>query len=252
MISFFRSKKKQANPNQDLPPLLADMHSHLLPGLDDGAETVEQSLALLRHFEALGYQKLIMTPHVMGDYYRNTPEGIGEKLQFLRDHATQAGIQLDLEAAAEYYLDESFIERLEKQEDLLCFGGQKRYVLFETSYMNAFPQLEKVIFDLQTLGYTPVLAHPERYVYWFDRPKDILKLPERGVLLQVNINSLTGYYSKPSKKIAEMLIDEGVVRFLGSDCHGERHIEVLKKARTLPTFQKALSLDLLNQTLIDS
>lgn len=256
MISFFKKKKRAKKttlpPNVDLPPLKADMHSHLLPHLDDGSESVEQSLDLLRSFAELGYQKLVMTPHVMGDFYRNTKEDILGKLNLLRQEATQAGINLDLEAAAEYYLDESFIARLDNNEDLLCFGGDKRYVLFETSYMNPFPQLEDVIFRLQAADYTPVLAHPERYLYWFEKPEKILELPERGVLLQVNINSLTGYYSRPSQKIAEMLIEEGVVRFLGSDCHGERHLEALQKARTLKSYQKALSLEILNNTLVES
>lgn len=247
MISFFRKKKKQHTT--PLPLLRADMHSHLLPELDDGSQSLEESLALLRQFVELGYQKVVTTPHVMGDFYRNTKEGIREKRDLLRAAAQEAGIPIEIEAAAEYYLDESFLARIERNEELLSFGGDARYVLFETSYMNAFPQLEDVVFHLQEAGYRPILAHPERYVYWFDRPEEILRLPERGLLLQVNINSLTGYYSTPSRKIAELLIDKKMVHFLGSDCHGERHIEVLKTARKSKYFQKAVSLNLLNNTL---
>ncbi len=249
MISLFRKRKERIAPLEELEPLRVDMHSHVLPELDDGAQSLQESLELLGELINMGYKKLVMTPHIMGDFYRNTPEGIQEKLDFLRQEATKAGLSIDLEMAAEYYLDESFMERLKNNEDLLCFG-EKRYVLFETSYMNPFPQLNTVIFELQANGYTPVLAHPERYVYWFDRPKEILEVLERGVLLQVNINSLTGYYSKPSKKITEMLINEKAIRFLGTDCHGAKHINALKKARSLEYYRKALSLELLNNSLV--
>ncbi|MEM6297137.1 MAG: CpsB/CapC family capsule biosynthesis tyrosine phosphatase [Bacteroidota bacterium] len=251
MISLFRKRKERVAPLEELEPLQVDMHSHVLPGLDDGSQSIEESLELLGELTKMGYKKLVMTPHIMGDFYRNTLEGIQEKLDFLRQEATKVGFTIDLEMAAEYYLDESFMARLKSGEDLLCFGD-KRYVLFETSYMNSFPQLQTVIFELQASGYTPVLAHPERYVYWFERPKEILELLERGVLLQININSLTGYYSRPSKKIAEMLINEKAIRFLGTDCHGIKHINALKKARSLEYYRKALSLDLLNNSLVSA
>src|SRR5688572_24415891 len=114
--------------------LQADMHSHLLPGLDDGSETLEQSLELVAEMIDLGYKKLIMTPHIMGDFYKNTPEGIREKLELLREAVKSKNWDIELDCAAEYYMDEWFVQRLENGDKLLTFGDN--YLLFETSYLN--------------------------------------------------------------------------------------------------------------------
>ena len=244
MISLFKRKIESYG---SIMPLNVDMHSHLLPGIDDGVETYEQSVEVIKKFIELGYKKLIITPHIMGDFYRNTPEIILDKLDKLNDIIHQLGLDIELEAAAEYYLDESFIERLQKGERLLSFG--KKYVLFETSYMNASPHLTQAVFMMQSQGYKPVLAHPERYVYLFNDYSKLHEWNEIGLLFQVNINSLSGYYSKPSKVLAEKLIDNKMVHFLGSDCHGDRHLKPMKDAREGSYYTKALKLDLLNNTL---
>lgn len=248
MISLFRRKTKVYG---NVLPLTVDMHSHLLPSIDDGCKSFDESIALIKELIALGYKKLICTPHIMGDFYRNTPEIILGKLDQLRGIINELGLDIELGAAAEYYLDESFMKRINTAEELLCFGKEK-YVLFETSYMNASPHLDNVIFMLQSLGYTPVLAHPERYVYLFENYNELLhKLHDKGVLFQVNINSLSGYYSRPSKKIAEYLIDEDLVSFLGTDIHGKRHFESLLKSRETSHYKKALSQPLLNNKLLE-
>ncbi|MFD2787681.1 tyrosine-protein phosphatase [Hymenobacter rubripertinctus] len=227
------------------------MHSHLLPGLDDGAETIEQSVELLRQLQALGYRKLIMTPHVMGDFYRNTPEGIRGALASLRQAAAAAGMGgVQLECAAEYYLDESFGQRLERGEDLLTFGGEQRLVLVETSYINEPFNLAETIFNLKAAGYQPVLAHPERYTYLYGRFEELVRIREQGVLLQVNLNSLTGYYSAGAKRVAEKLIDGGLVDLLGTDAHHLKHLDTLRtKVLSSAYLAKALALPLLNNTL---
>jgi protein-tyrosine phosphatase len=245
IFSLFKRKKSQA---EYASPLTVDMHSHLLPGIDDGAADFDQSIALIQRLVDLGYKKLVMTPHVMGDFYKNTPEIILDKLDKLSDIVKNLGLEIELGAAAEYYLDESFMQRLQNQEQLLTFGD--RYVLFETSFMNPSPYTDLAVFQLQSLGYRPVLAHPERYTYFFDNYKKLLELHEKGVLLQVNLNSLVGYYSKPSKLMAEKLIAERKVSFLGTDCHGERHLQVLKDVQGTEYYRKALGLDLLNHSLL--
>ena len=234
-----------------LAALDTDMHSHLLPGLDDGAETVEQAVELLRHLQALGYRKLIMTPHIMGDFYRNTPEGIRGALAALQQAATAAGIKgIELECAAEYYLDESFGQRLEQGEPLLTFGGEQRLVLVETSYINEPFNLSETIFNLKAAGYQPVLAHPERYTYLYGRFEELLRIRAEGVLLQVNLNSISGYYSAGAKRVAEKLIDGGLVDLLGTDTHHVRHLDTLRtKVLASPYLAKALALPLLNNTL---
>ena len=228
------------------------MHSHLLPGLDDGAETIEHSLELLQALRALGYRKLVMTPHIMGYFYKNTPEGIRAALQLLREAAASAGLgDVELECAAEYYLDEFLGRKLTNGTEMLTFGGDKRYLLFETSYMNEPLNLFDIIFELKAQGYTPVLAHPERYTYFYGRFAEIERLRrDYGVLLQVNLNSLAGYYSPAAKKVAEQLIDGGLVDFVGTDTHHLRHTDtLLRRTLLLPHLEKLLRLPLLNNTL---
>lgn len=235
-----------------LATLEVDMHSHLLPGLDDGAETIEHSLELLQALRALGYRKLVMTPHIMGDFYKNTPEGIRAALQLLREAAAGAGLSdMELECAAEYYLDEFLGRKLADGTEMLTFGGDKRYLLFETSYMNEPLNLFDIIFELKAQGYTPVLAHPERYTYFYGRFAEIERLRRNyGVLLQVNLNSLAGYYSPAAKKVAEQLIDGGLVDFVGTDTHHLRHTDtLLRRTLPLPHLEKLLQLPLLNNTL---
>jgi protein-tyrosine phosphatase len=232
---IFSRRKQTDSIAQDI---LIDMHSHVLSGLDDGASNMEDSLLILKELQSLGYKKLITTPHIMGDFFKNTPETIFPKLEELKIIAKEKGIELELEAAAEYYLDEWFMERLKKNEKLLTFGDN--YVLFELSYINQSAYVNEAIFMLKSQGYKPVLAHPERYIFWHGSAWILEEIHKKGVILQVNINSLCGYYSKGAQKMAEELIDLGIVEMLGSDCHGIRHLEALKVARRTKHYKKAL------------
>ncbi|UYZ62812.1 tyrosine-protein phosphatase [Hymenobacter weizhouensis] len=236
---------------RSLASLGTDMHSHLLPGLDDGAETMEQAVELVRSMQALGYHKLVLTPHVMGDFYRNTPEGIGAALHQLQQAAQTAGITgVTLESAAEYYLDEWFGQKLADGEPLLSFGGARRCVLVETSYINEPFNFQQTIFELQAAGYQPVLAHPERYTYLYGRFEELEKIRETGVWLQLNLNSLTGYYSTGARRVAEKLIDAGLVDLVGSDAHHLKHLENIR-TKVLPSdyLRKLLALPLMNTSL---
>ncbi len=236
-----------------LANLVADMHSHLLPGLDDGAETIAHSLDLLRELRSLGFTKLVMTPHIMGDFYKNTPDGIRSALASLRTAAAEAGLaDVALECAAEYYLDEWLSHKLaDASTELLTFGGEQRYLLIETSYLNEPLNLSGTIFNLKAAGYQPVLAHPERYVYFYHRFAEIEKLrQEQGVLLQLNLNSLAGYYSPAARHVAEKMIDAGLVDFVGTDTHHLRHTTALAdKTVKSAYFRKLMALPLLNKTL---
>lgn len=253
--NLFGAKSAERNnqpPGLPLASLAVDMHSHLLPGLDDGAETLAHSLDLLRELRALGFGKLIMTPHIMGDFYKNTPEGVRAALATLRAAAAEAGLaDVALECAAEYYLDEWLGRKLADGTELLTFGGERRYLLIETSYLNEPLNLNGTIFDLQAAGYRPVLAHPERYVYLYGRFAEIERLrAEQGVLLQLNLNSLAGYYSPAARHVAEKLIDAKLVDFVGTDTHHLRHTAALA-SKTLKSayFHKLMALPLLNNTL---
>lgn len=227
---------------------VVDIHSHLLPGLDDGVQSFEEAEEVILHFQQMGYRKLITTPHVMSDFYRNTNDGILSKLKEVNAMLAQKGIDVTLETAAEYYLDEVFMQRLQADEALLTFGN--RYLLFETNFMTEPLMLKEFIFLATTKGYKPVLAHPERYMYLqskFEKAEDLIG---RGVLFQLNIASLSGYYSKSAQATAQKLIDKGHVHFLGSDCHNLQHIQLAAESKKNKYFQKAISLPLLNNTLL--
>ncbi|WP_018341443.1 tyrosine-protein phosphatase [Cytophaga aurantiaca] len=247
-MSFLTSlfgKKEQAQ-HEDF--IFVDMHSHLIPKIDDGSKSLDESVELIKKLVEFGYKKIITSPHIMGDFYKNTPEIILGGLSELKQRLKSENIEIEIDAAAEYYLDEWFIEKLNKNEPLLTFG--KKYVLFETSYMNEPAHLHQAIFSMRTLGYTPVLAHPERYLYLYNDFSAFEKIYEMDVLFQINLNSLMGYYSKPAKQFAEKLIDNKMVDFVGTDCHGMRHLNVLKDTRASKYYNKLANLNLLNNTLL--
>ena len=199
-MSFFArifSQSTSTNIPADLSALKCDVHSHFIPGIDDGAQTMDDSVALIKSFYDLGYKKVITTPHILADGYPNTPEIILSGLEKVRVALKNENIPIQIEAAAEYYIDFDFDRKIE-QEKLLTFG--KNYLLFEVSYINPPDNLERIIFKLLTSDYKPVLAHPERYPFWSGNFKRFEQLKEKGVLFQLNINSLTGYYSRQTKK----------------------------------------------------
>src|SRR5690606_14328441 len=196
---------------------------------------------------ALGYQRIITTPHIMSDAFRNTPEGIRAKLTELNTYLKERGIEIEISAAAEYYLDESLFRMIETNAPMLTFGD--RYLLFETNFMTEPFNLKEFIFLATTKGYKLILAHPERYLYLQGNLEKVQDLLDRGVLMQMNISSLTGYYSKTVQQMAFKLIDRGMIHWLGSDCHHLQHTQLLRKASKLRYFHKALRLPLLNNSL---
>mgnify|MGYP001180884719 CR=1 FL=1 len=230
----------------DFSSLNADMHSHLIPGIDDGAQTLEDSLNLIRALHGLGYRKLITTPHIMSDHYRNTPEIILGGLQTVREALAKENLDVTLEAAAEYYIDDVFVKKLE-EEELLTFGN--KYLLFEVSFINYPENIREIIFNMQLKGYKPVLAHPERYPFWARKFSEYESFRDAGVLLQINANSIAGYYGIEAKKTAEKMIDLKMVDLIGTDLHKIEHINGLNQVRREKYFRKALELDLANRKL---
>ncbi|MDH5474182.1 MAG: capsular biosynthesis protein [Cyclobacteriaceae bacterium] len=242
MFSFFHNKKASIKSE-----IVTDLHSHLLPGIDDGVATLMQSVEIIRKFQDLGYTKLITTPHILHDFFDNTPQIIRDKLMVVKDQLKLEGCDIEIEAASEYYLDEHFSSLIDDKSEILTFGDN--YVLFETGFMNEPVNLKEVIFKLKSNGLNPIMAHPERYGYLSQNFELVEDLVDRGVYMQLNITSLSGYYSKEIKKMAEKLIDNKFIHFLGSDCHHMHHMEALEKSRNKKYYRKALELNLLNNTL---
>lgn len=244
MFGLFKKKKEQLF---DFSTIGADMHSHILPGIDDGAKTLSDSLILAQRFKSLGFRKLVATPHIMADYFRNTPATVHKALDILREGLLQNNIDLEVDAAAEYYLDETFENKIQKKE-VLTFG--KNFLLFELSYINAPHNLFEVIKKIQDAGYQPVLAHPERYPYYYNSIESHQQIRETGCFLQLNTISLTGYYGKNSKQTAEELIDNYCVDFLGTDMHHVRHADALKESLSSERLQSILAQPQINNLLL--
>lgn len=223
IFSFFKKKKK--NTKEVVPKLYTDIHSHLIPGIDDGARDMEESITLLKKMEGLGYKKIITTPHIMLDAYRNTPKNILEGLQALRSAAKEENINIDIDAAAEYYLDDGFYNQL-KDQDILTVGD---YLLVETSYVSKPLQFDEMIFEIQAAGFKPMLAHPERYRYIKDPKSEYKAMKEKGIYFQVNLNSFYGHYGREAKYKADFLSKTGMIDFLGSDVHHIKQVETLSE-----------------------
>jgi len=232
-FSLFR--KREEKKRERGPRLRVDIHSHLIPGIDDGAQSMEESLKLLKELEILGYEKVITTPHIMSDCYKNNVGIILKGLQKLQDAAASKGISLQIDAAAEYYLDEHFFEEMQK-EKIMSIAG--KYVLFESSYVSKPIQMEEMIFAIGQAGYTPLLAHPERYRYIRDPQKEYGRFRELGVLFQVNLNSFGGHYGQHAKAMAHFLSEAGMIDFLGSDTHHLKHVNSLQNIFTLSEYHK--------------
>jgi tyrosine-protein phosphatase YwqE len=247
MFNFFKRATKTVDP--DLSFLGVDMHSHLLPGIDDGLEEVEQSVRFIADLQKLGYRKLICTPHILSDLYPNSPATILPKLEIVRNALKEANVDVELEAAAEYMVDHDFAALItSKKEDLLIIGGE--YILIEMSYLSPSPNFEKVVFDLRMLGLQPILAHPERYSYYHNQFSQYERFKELGCRLQVNLLSLSGVYGPHVKKTAEKLFKQQMVDFLGTDMHHDRHLSMLKNLATKQEFYDLIAdAELLNKTL---
>ena len=226
----------------DIPDLTVDLHSHLLPGLDDGAQTMEESIELILGLKALGFRKLIITPHVMQHRYANNALQIKESLTRVQQTLKELRITMELEAAAEYYLDEAFFTLL-AQKELLTFGDN--YLLFELSHSVEPVHLDAMIFQIQSQGYQPVLAHPERYGYWHHTVEKYVQLKQLGVLFQLDTNTLGTYYPAAVQKAAIWLVKNSMIDFVGTDTHSLRHIDALEHTLKSKNYRKLFKTNVL-------
>ncbi len=237
MLGFFRKKKSKLKKEVtfNYETIKVDMHSHVLPGIDDGATTPEESLVLVRKMMELGIEKIIATPHIMADYYKNTRETINNALEVLKEALAKENIDIKIEAAAEHFFDETFDDRIERGE-LMIMGG--KYVLFEYSFITPPPNAIPTIQKIKDKGYQPILAHPERYPY-LDL-EQYRNIHDWGCDFQLNTISLTGYYGRDVKERAEMLIDNQLIDFISSDMHHPRHAAAFKDALRTTYIEKIL------------
>ncbi|GHB41875.1 tyrosine-protein phosphatase [Mongoliitalea lutea] len=247
LLNFLIKKREAEFEPLRLDWMQVDVHSHLIPGIDDGAKTIEESISLIRRMHELGLRKIITTPHVMSEFYKNTPESIIAGLKLVQEALIMEKINVELTAAAEYYLDEIFLDKVQNGEKLLPIANN--YVLVETGFINKPQMLFEIFFAMEMRGYKPVFAHPERYQYLIQDKKLLSDLIDREVYFQINLLSLTGFYSKPIKSFAEMLIDEKKVKFFGTDCHNHRYLDMLESLPKSKYYEKLQQQNVLNKFL---
>lgn len=204
-----------------------DLHSHLIPKIDDGSKSMEQSLEMINELKKLGFKKLITTPHTMTHRFPNSKDDILRAFEKLQDEVSKQNIDIELEVASEYYYDEHFIELIRKK-DLLTFGDN--HILFELSYTTPVFGLEQTVYELLKAGYKPILAHPERYTYFATSLEKYHIIKDAGLSFQLNVNSLNDFYGKNVKKAANYLVEQGLIDFVGSDTHRPNYVEALKKS----------------------
>ena len=242
MLRWFKKSSQILEPI-DFSVVGVDLHSHLIPGIDDGAKDLDDSVTIIKELINQGFSKIITTPHIMSDLYKNTPETIHSGLEILKRRLANDNIEIDISAAAEYYVDYDFEQRI-GNEKFLTFG--EKYLLIEFSFLEAPRNMYDIIFKLQLEGYVVVLAHPARYQYF--NLKDYESLINRGVLFQLNLLSLIGYYSNQVKTNAKLLIDNKFVSFVGTDCHNLNHARLYPKCMISKSWHELVN----NGTLINS
>lgn len=245
MFNFF--KKKNSEPEKLF--FHTDMHCHLVPGIDDGQKVAEEAAALVEREMSWGVNRILCTPHITQDTFENTPEIISEAFAKLQKAVDERGLQgVSLDYSAEHRLDPYFLSELEAGHIKSFPNG---YLLVENSFIQEMWNMDQTLFDLAVKGYKPVLAHPERYKYYYGNRKRYNQLHDSGVLFQVNLLSLAGYYGKGEKQIAEWLIENNLVDFIGTDMHNERHAEAIEAyigSKDFRKHQAALEGRILNDT----
>ena len=224
----------------------ADMQSHFIPGIDDGAKTVDDSLALVRAMKDMGYNTIITTPHVMIDYYPNTTQAIQAGLEVLQNAMKEKNINISVKAAAEYYIDESFMRLLDTEPLLTIY---EKEVLVEFSMLYEPPMLLDVLFRMQSAGYRPIIAHPERYLFFHKDFKRYRAFKDNGCLMQLNMLSITGYYGGNIKAVADDLLSKGLYDYCGSDMHHEKHAANLKAMMQTKDYDRLAAYPFLNSRL---
>ena len=229
MFRLFKNTHKQK--------ITTDIHAHLIPGIDDGPKTIVESIELIRGLKELGYQRLYATPHVYQELYPNDKLDILAGFEVLKKQVDQQNIVVDLFPAAEYFLDDHFLELLDSKEVLPI---AKKYLLVEDTFFERKTLIENYIFKIRVSGYQPILAHPERYLHIGQSKDRFKKLKEMGCLFQMNLLSLTGYYGVEVKRLAKYLLKQGFIDFLGTDLHNKQQLKLLRQFRKTSTYRNLL------------
>jgi protein-tyrosine phosphatase len=241
---FFKKK----NTTADFSSLYCDMHSHLIPGIDDGVPDIETSIKLITGLMNIGYKKIITTPHVMWDLYKNNNEIIRSGCEAVKNEIDNKKLPIDFYAAAEYFIDDHFDKLVD--DDLPLLTLRENMVLVEFPFVQEPAELKKIIFKLQIKGYQPVIAHPERYLYFGANKNWYEELKNAGCVFQINLLSLIGFYGKAPQELSQYLIRKKFIDLLGTDLHNEQHLEILQNYPALDLVSKLVDSGLVQNHLL--
>ncbi len=219
LTRIFGSKKEQVKLFYN-----TDIHCHILPGVDHGSRSIEQSLDMLRAEQEMGISRVILTSHVTAVTFENTRETLMDAFLKLKDAVTDAGLEMDLYLSAEYRMDEYF-DKEYAADHLIPMPGN--HILLENSFQQELMNLNDLLFDMQVKGYKTILAHPERYTYYSRRRKRYEELHNAGARFQINILSFTGYFGEEARESALWFAKNGMIDYLGSDMHNVKHAHII-------------------------
>ena len=209
-----------------IPNNYVDIHSHLLPGIDDGAKTIEDTISLLQQMKAIGFESIITTPHIITNIWDNTESSIQKKYEETINTLRDKNIQTTFSYAAEYMMDDNLTKKISNSKLLTL---KDNFVLVEMSYICPPLQLFDILFELQLEGYKPILAHPERYLFYHNNFQEFDKLKKSGCQFQLNLLSTVGYYGSKITETANELLNKGLIDFVGSDIHHQNHLDGFNK-----------------------
>ncbi len=226
---LFKKKSHNTPSAGKLAWVGCDMHNHILPGIDDGCKSIEDSLKLIQGLQELGINKCVATPHIMHGVHNNTPKTIHDAYRKLKVALDTQGIKFDLQYSAEYMIDDH-LDTLVQNDDLCPLPN--RHMLIEMSYLAESKALFQIIKDVQEKGYQPILAHPERYNYYHQNFKVYKEIKDAGCMLQLNLLSISRYYGEHVKSAALTLVKSGMYDLVGTDMHHEKHLNALNQVAT--------------------
>lgn len=246
MFNFF-SKSKSKGPAK--LPFSTDIHCHILPGVDDGSPDIDTSVSLVERMQKWGISRIIASPHVTKATFENTPERLDDAMSQLQSALNDRNLDIDLSHHAEYRLDDFSKSQWDNGVFMTIPGD---YIMIENPFVAEAWFIDQCIFDLQVKGFTPILAHPERYSYYFNNRERYTTLHNAGAKFQVNLLSLAGAYGKEQREVAEYLISKNFVDFVGTDLHNHRHADIIDEylnSKQASTHFAALDVKLLNDSL---
>ena len=243
MFNFFTKKYFLVDYLKDF----VDIHNHILPGIDDGAQTVDESIELIRGYGEIGISKFIATPHIMHNYYENDSETINTALGLLKTGLLELKMKdVSIEVAAEHMIDDNFENLLDKGAVMPI---RKEYLLMEMSFLQPPLNFDQAIGSIARNGYYPILAHPERYNFLRVDSSRYAEFKKKGIAFQLNLLSLGDYYDPDTQKKAAKLLDDKMIDYVATDIHGQRHLQALKKV-TLNSRTLKQVLPLINETIV--